>query len=387
MKRKMLTAFVSLILLVSLLLVPSTALAQAPAPEVLMCLILDSSGSIDAGEWNTMIGGLTSALTATLPIDGSVEICVVQFASSAAEVQAPIVVDSQTDKDNVITTITNIVRNVGTTTAMHLGIDQAVTTMQSSPNFNNPDVWKVINMATDGAPNSYTLAETAATNAQNAGINELDVEGIGTGSSNTWMAEDIVIPDGPGGLKGAIIPPDQYPTRPPSVGFVRVCSSFTDYESAIAQKLILILKGQLSLDPEKATNDIQTEHCVTALLLDGYGVPVSGAQIDFVVTGVNSASGSATTLADGTAKFCYTGTNVVGSDTITASCPDPADATKTLTAEATKNWEEGQQPPPVEVGGTIYPANSLVSLTPWIVLAIVITVGTSILMRRRQNQS
>lgn len=385
MKRKILTAFVSLVLLASLLFVPSVVLANG-APEILMCLILDSSGSIDTGEWNTMIGGLTSALNTALPIDGSVEICVVQFGSSASEELAPIVVDSQTDKDFVINEIQTIIKGGGTT-AMHSGINQAVTTMQKSSNFNDPDVWKVINMATDGAPNSASLAETAVTNAVAAGIDELDVEGIGTGAANTWMAEDIVVPDGPGGLPGAIVPPDPYPSRPPSVGFVRVCNTFADYESAIAQKLILILKGQLYLEPKTATNDIQTEHCVIATLNDGYGNPVSEAQIDFVVTGVNSASGSATTIADGTAKFCYTGTNV-GPDTITASCADPADPSKILTAEATKDWEDnGTPPPPVEVGGTIYPTNSLVSLTPWIVLAIVITVGTSILMRRRQNQS
>jgi hypothetical protein len=55
------------------------------------------------------------------------------------------------------------------------------------------------------------------------------------------------------------------------------------------------------------------------------------------------------------------------------------------------NWtyEEGEIPPEPgpEVGGNVYPANTLVILTPWLVLAIVIAVGTTILIRRRQHQS
>jgi hypothetical protein len=41
----------------------------------------------------------------------------------------------------------------------------------------------------------------------------------------------------------------------------------------------------------------------------------------------------------------------------------------------------------VEVGGDVYPTNKLLILTPWLVLALVIAVGTTILIRRRQHQS
>ncbi len=46
-----------------------------------------------------------------------------------------------------------------------------------------------------------------------------------------------------------------------------------------------------------------------------------------------------------------------------------------------------ETPPGPEVGGDVYPINRIAILTPWIVLAIVIAVGTTILIRRRQNQS
>lgn len=46
----------------------------------------------------------------------------------------------------------------------------------------------------------------------------------------------------------------------------------------------------------------------------------------------------------------------------------------------------GTEPGP-EVGGDIYPTNNLITLTPWILMAILVAVGTTILIRRRQNQS
>jgi hypothetical protein len=337
-----------------------------------------------------MITGLTNALTNHLPIDGSVEMCVVQFGSSASQELAPLVVDSQADKDTVINTITNISKGGGST-SMHSGINQAVTTMGLSSYFNNPDVWKVINLATDGYPDSTSLAEAAVTAAAGAGIDEIDAEAIGSGAATTWLASDMVYPDGPGGASGPIVPPATYPPRPPDpnfMGFVRVCTTFADYEDAVAQKLILILKGQLSLDPLQARNPVGDQHCVTALLLDGYGQPAPGVTIDFVVTGANSASGSAATDANGQAQFCYTGTNL-GTDYIDASCPDPQDPQKTLNAEtAQKEWYDGgtTQTTPVEVGGDIYPTNTTVMWLPIVALVVAILAATGIAIRKQTQR-
>src|SRR5207249_11262221 len=57
--------------------------------------------------------------------------------------------------------------------------------------------------------------------------------------------------------------------------------------------------------------------CVTATVKDAMSRPVPGVTVRFTVTGSNSASGSATTDANGQAVFCYTGT-VAGADAITA---------------------------------------------------------------------
>jgi hypothetical protein len=263
---------------------------------------------------------------------------------------------------------------------MHAGINQCVTTMQKSANY--ATAWKVINLSTDGYPNSTSAAEAAVTNAVAAGIQEIDAEGIGTGAANDWMAQDMVYPDGPGGAKGPIVPDQPYPPRPPNpsfMGFVRKVTTFAEYEEAIKEKLRLILKGQLFLEPPSATNTINTQHCVTATLNDGYGAPVVGANITFTVTGANPTSGWALTDANGEADFCYTGTNV-GTDTIVATAEDPENPPNILTSKvATKDWEEDGVTPPPQVP----------SITEWgiIVTAILLAGLIPIALRRRALSS
>jgi hypothetical protein len=71
----------------------------------------------------------------------------------------------------------------------------------------------------------------------------------------------------------------------------------------------------LSATPKSAINEIGDEHCVKARVEDQFGNPTPDITVVFSVSGANTASGSATTGAAGTAVFCYTGTNT-GPDVI-----------------------------------------------------------------------
>src|ERR671917_498290 len=75
----------------------------------------------------------------------------------------------------------------------------------------------------------------------------------------------------------------------------------------------------LTLEPERDTNTVGEQHCVTARLRQtGHGSPaIAGATIRFSVSGANTATGTAVTGPDGRATFCYTGTRA-GEDVITA---------------------------------------------------------------------
>ncbi len=74
----------------------------------------------------------------------------------------------------------------------------------------------------------------------------------------------------------------------------------------------------VSLSPKTATEVVGTQHCLTATVQDQNSAALQGVRVDFVVTGANSASGFAQTVADGTAQFCYTG-SATGNDTVIAS--------------------------------------------------------------------
>ena len=86
----------------------------------------------------------------------------------------------------------------------------------------------------------------------------------------------------------------------------------------------------VALAPKTATNTINTQHCVTATVKDQHNAAVVGVRVDFTVTGVNPTTGFTNTAADGTAQFCYTGTNT-GDDTITATVGSVSDT-------ATESW-------------------------------------------------
>lgn len=106
----------------------------------------------------------------------------------------------------------------------------------------------------------------------------------------------------------------------------------------------------LLLTPPFATNTVGAEHCVTATVRDAFGNPVPGVTVRFSVgpsvptTFPSPASGSATTDANGQAKFCYTA-SLPGVDRIHAFADTNGDATEQPT-EPSGNAEKTWTPPP-----------------------------------------
>jgi len=109
--------------------------------------------------------------------------------------------------------------------------------------------------------------------------------------------------------------------------------------------------GRITLTPRAATNQVGTPHTVTATVLNQFGQPVQGANVDFRITngpnaGLTQAGMTdAVTNAAGQATFTYT-SNAVGTDTIVActetggSENDTCDAGEP-NAQATKTWQTG----------------------------------------------
>lgn len=77
------------------------ALSIAPAAQAVpieLALVLDASGSINATEWNLQRNAYSNALGSVVPIDGSVAISVVRFATTASVVRPLTVISSAADR-------------------------------------------------------------------------------------------------------------------------------------------------------------------------------------------------------------------------------------------------------------------------------------------------
>ncbi len=103
----------------------------------------------------------------------------------------------------------------------------------------------------------------------------------------------------------------------------------------------------ISLTPETATNNVNTQHVLTAHVEQGMS-PFQGVSVVFTVSGAHTDTRQAMTDMNGNATYAYTGTNV-GMDTITAfpdfippdGMPSPGEPTDT----ATKTWAHVKKDP------------------------------------------
>jgi Ca2+-binding RTX toxin-like protein len=107
--------------------------------------------------------------------------------------------------------------------------------------------------------------------------------------------------------------------------------------------LVIVQPTEITLAPAEDSNTVDTDHTVTATVVDEFGNPVVGEAVHFAVTGVGApdpAAGDDTTDADGEATFTFTNVTA-GANTITG-CVDAnanmACGDAELSDTATKTW-------------------------------------------------
>jgi hypothetical protein len=126
-------------------------------------------------------------------------------------------------------------------------------------------------------------------------------------------------------------------------------TGYTVQDNGVLVKNLCGQKGpgapaSLVLSPKTATNDVDTEHTVTATVKDAAGLPVPGITVKFTVTGAVNTTGQCVTDANGQCSFTYSGPALPGGDAISAFAdtnnngvqdpgppPEPSDT-------ATKAW-------------------------------------------------
>lgn len=170
--------------LLSLFAVASLAFGGAgasAAPVTQLGFALDASGSVSTANYNLLRNGLSAAI-ASLPLDGTVEIIIVSYGSGVNVVTTPTVLSAATLPVIQNAILTHTKDSGGTDTAS--AINRLTALMTGSANFSDPGTTSIINLATDGVPNSQSAAVAAAQAAFAAGIDALSIEAIGSGVSS-----------------------------------------------------------------------------------------------------------------------------------------------------------------------------------------------------------
>ena len=227
----------------ALLLAVPLAFAASTSSAVVMTQLgfaVDGSGSISAPNFALQRTGYANAF-AGLPTDGSVEVTMVQFGvGGTAATVVPATVITAASLPGVIAAVNAMVQGGGTT-PMDVGISMTAANLTGSANFNGGvGVASIINISTDGAPNSQALTITAAGNAKTAGIDAMISEAVA--GADTGFLIDIVFGPTcaacPGTNLGTLLPVNSVPPNPmTSNPWVLPVNSFDDFGTAINQKI------------------------------------------------------------------------------------------------------------------------------------------------------
>lgn len=321
--------------LVVLLAAPRRADATSACANVRLCLVIDGSGSIGTSQFDLMRNGLANAIadSTVVPQGSAVEISAVEFSGGVTTHVMPTIIDSQATANSIANILRTMAKSDGSTN-LAAAVDACASLLGGSCSSSR----LVINVVTDGVPDSQTAAVASRNAAINAGVDEINAEAVSAPQTAIdFLRDQLVYPQ-----PGYIAPPFTNP------GFVIITDTFEDFEEAVRGKIGQIVRPkECSIDPDAATNSPATRHDFTVYVSNTDGSPAAGEVVQVRVTsGPHAgATGSATTDSNGAVSFNYTGgAGRTGRDVIEASGGSGGGA---FLCTATKYW--GGPPPPCTV--------------------------------------
>jgi hypothetical protein len=221
------------------ILLVGAAANSASASTIQLGFILDRSGSIGAGNWTTIVNGLSTAVNTEIPLAGAdtYEVSVVTFATTATIDIANYLVTDATSRTALAALIAAIPFSGGGT-----NFGPAFTAMLDALN-NTPIGTSYVNFATDGVE-SDPAAGVAARNALiAAGVDNISIEGIGAGVDAA-------------GLQGSYCYPGPcdttIPFNFPAQGFYIGVANAQGYADAIGNKIQVVTQNPTAV-PEPGT--------------------------------------------------------------------------------------------------------------------------------------
>jgi hypothetical protein len=210
------------------------AAAPARADVIQLGFILDRSGSIGSSNWTTIVNGLSSAVQNNIPLAGAdtYEVSVVTFASTATINIANFLVTDAASRTNLANQIAAIPFSAGGT-----AFGPAFTSMLDALNNTTlgPDTMSYVNFATDGAESDPTAGQAARNALIAAGVDNISIEGIGTGAQAADLQANYCYP-----TPCTVAPVINFP----SFGFYLAVADAQGYANAIGNK-VRIVTGQV----------------------------------------------------------------------------------------------------------------------------------------------
>jgi phosphohistidine swiveling domain-containing protein len=214
--------------------------------------ILDFSGSVADTDFANARDALATAL-GSIPTSGANEyrVAVTRFSSSSTTIIPPTIVTAAN-----IVSLQNTLRASSSATTGGTNLAGAITAMASlfSSTTGGFGDTTLINITTDGVPDSQSLAESAALAANTAGVDGISFEAVGGGVSSSSALANMARIAGLGtagvASNGVVVSDLSAIPNATTTGFVIPVSSFAAYEAAITAKI-----GQIVDDTGGGTTD------------------------------------------------------------------------------------------------------------------------------------
>ena len=202
----------------------------AHAAIVDLAFVLDGSGSVSASDYNLARTALSNAL-GLIPTSGADQyrLGVVTFGSTVTTLVPPTILTAA-NIAGVQATVASAAKNGGGT-FMSGAINRVVSDFAAV----GLGATSLINVTTDGFPNSQTATTASAAAASAAGWDSLSFEAVGPGAATAYLA-GIAFPQ-----PSVIVASGGAVPNPLTTGFVLQVTSFADYQTAINSKVSRIV--------------------------------------------------------------------------------------------------------------------------------------------------